>query len=145
MEAGGTGHPTPPTMNFKRIFRGPLFWIVLAVLLVLVIADVVSQSGGYEKVDTSEVIAAIQEGEAETVTLIDRDQEVRVDKTDGSKIKASYIEPQGALLTELVQENPPPGGQKTILGRFRGAIHRAERAKKTAPESTGAVGVSEGR
>jgi len=98
-------------MNFKRIFRGPFFWIILAVLLVLVIADVASQSGGYEKVDTSEVIAAIQNGEADKVTLIDRDQEVRVEKTDGTKIKASYIEPQGALLTDLVQENPPPGGQ----------------------------------
>ncbi len=98
-------------MNVKRIFRGPLFWIVLAVLLVLVIADVASQSGGYEKVDTSEVIAAIQNGEADTVTLIDRDQEVRVEKTDGTKIKASYIEPQGALLTDLVQKNPPSGGQ----------------------------------
>jgi cell division protease FtsH len=98
-------------MNVKRIFRGPLFWIVLAVLLVLILAEVASQAGGYEKVDTSEVIAAIQDGEAKQVTLVDRDQEVRVDTTDGRKIKANYIEPQGALLADLVEDVPPPEGQ----------------------------------
>ncbi|MEO8330600.1 MAG: ATP-dependent zinc metalloprotease FtsH, partial [Candidatus Nanopelagicales bacterium] len=98
-------------MNVKRIFRGPIFWIVLAVLLVLIVADVASQSGGYEKVDTSQVIAAIEDDQAKTVTLIDRDQEVRVETISGDKIKANYIEPQGALLTELVQANPPTDGQ----------------------------------
>ncbi|HVQ88679.1 MAG TPA: ATP-dependent zinc metalloprotease FtsH [Actinomycetes bacterium] len=98
-------------MNVKRIFRGPLFWIILAVLLVLIVADVASQSGGYEKVDTSKVIDAIQNNQAKTVTLIDRDQEVRVETLDGDKIKANYIEPQGALLTDLVEAHPPPDGQ----------------------------------
>ena len=98
-------------MNIKRIVRGPIFWIVLVVLLALVLAQVMTAGGGYEKKDTSEVISAIQDGEAEQVTLIDRDQEVRVELKSGDKIKASYIEPQGQLLSNLVEEVPPPGGQ----------------------------------
>ncbi|HVQ19136.1 MAG TPA: ATP-dependent zinc metalloprotease FtsH, partial [Actinomycetes bacterium] len=98
-------------MNLKRIFRGPLFWIVLAVLLVLVLAEVASKAGGYEKVDTSTAIAAIKDGSAKQVTLVDRDQEIRIDLTDGNKIKANYIAPQGQLLTKLVQQHPPPDGQ----------------------------------
>jgi len=98
-------------MNIKRIVRGPIFWIVVVVLLALVLAEIMSNAGGYKKVDTSEVINAIQSDQAEQVTLVDRDQEVRVDLKDGDKIKANYIEPQGQLLTDLVQEHPPPGGQ----------------------------------
>jgi cell division protease FtsH len=98
-------------MNIKRIVRGPIFWIVIVVVLALIVAQVMTAGGGYEKKDTSEVIDAIQNGEAEQVTLIDRDQEVRVELTNGDKIKASYIEPQGALLADLVQTDPPPGGQ----------------------------------
>jgi len=98
-------------MNVRRIFRGPLFWIILAVLLVLVIAEIASQAGGYEKVDTSKVFAVIESGEAAQVTLVDRDQEVRVETADGEKIKANYIEPQGSQLAELVEANPPPDGQ----------------------------------
>jgi cell division protease FtsH len=98
-------------MNIKRIVRGPIFWIVIVVMLALITVEVANQAGGYEQKDTSQVIAAIQDGEAAKVTLIDRDQEVRVDLKNGDKIKASYIEPQGQLLTDLVQEVPPPDGQ----------------------------------
>jgi cell division protease FtsH len=98
-------------MRAKRILRSPLFLILAAVLLVLVIAEVIGSSGGYKKVDTSTAIAAIQSGNAQKVTLVDRDQVVKVDLTDGSKIQAQYIEPQGALLTKLVEETPPPDGQ----------------------------------
>jgi cell division protease FtsH len=98
-------------MNIKRIVRGPVFWIVVVVLLALVVAQVMTAGGGYQKKDTSEVIAAIKNGDAQQVTLIDRDQEVRVELKNGDKIKANYIEPQGQLLSDLVQEVPPPDGQ----------------------------------
>ena len=98
-------------MNLKRILRSPLFLILAAVLVILLGAEIIGSSGGYEEVDTSEAIAAITNGDAQTVTLVDRDQEIKVELKDGSKIKAQYIEPQGALLTDLVQKNPPPGGQ----------------------------------
>jgi cell division protease FtsH len=98
-------------MNAKRIFRGPIFWILLAVILVLVAAELAGSAGGYEKKDTSTVFAAIRSGDAQKVVLVDRDQEVRVDLRNGDKIKANYIDQQGTQLAELVQEVPPPGGQ----------------------------------
>jgi cell division protease FtsH len=98
-------------MNIKRIVRGPVFWILIVVVLALIVAQVMTAGGGYETKDTSVVIDAIQNNEAAKVTLIDRDQEVRVELDNGDKIKASYIEPQGQLLTDLVQEHPPPEGQ----------------------------------
>ncbi len=98
-------------MNIKRIVRGPIFWIVVVVMLALVLAQVMTAAGGYEKKDTSTVIAAIQDGDAAQVTLIDLDQEVRVELANGDKIKANYIAQQGDLLAKLVQDVPPPDGQ----------------------------------
>jgi cell division protease FtsH len=98
-------------MNIKRIVRGPVFWIVVVVLLALIVAQVMTSGAGYEKKDTSTVIDAIKNGDAKQVTLIDRDQEVRVVLDNGDKIKASYIEPQGQQLADLVEEVPPPDGQ----------------------------------
>jgi cell division protease FtsH len=98
-------------MNIKRIVRGPVFWIVVVVFLALVVAQVMTAGGGYEKKDTSEVIDAIKSGDAKQVTLIDRDQEVRVELMNGDKIKANYIAPQGQQLAKLVQKVPPPDGQ----------------------------------
>ena len=77
----------------------------------LVIAEVASQSGGYEKVDTSDVISAIQNGDAAKVTLDDRDQEVRVDLRTATRSRPVTSSRKARCLTDLVQEYPPPGGQ----------------------------------
>lgn len=46
-------------MDVKRYFRAPIMWIVLAVLAVIVLMQVVSDSNGYKTVDTGQVVAAI--------------------------------------------------------------------------------------
>ncbi len=104
--------PAPPAMNIKRIVRGPIFWIVVVVMLALVLAQVMTAAGGYEKKDTSEVIAAIQNGDAAEVTLVDRDQEVRVDLDERRQDQGElHRSSKGDLLAELVQDVPPPDGQ----------------------------------
>lgn len=108
-------------MNIKRIVRGPIFWIVVVVMLALVLAQVMTASGGYEEKDTSTVISAIQDGNAAKVTLIDNDQEVRVELDNGDKIKANYIVQQGDLLSDLVQEVPPPGDRCLRFPRRAGS------------------------
>ena len=45
-------------MNLKRIFRGPLIWIVLAVVAVGLLIDFSTRlSGGYKEAPTSQVVA----------------------------------------------------------------------------------------
>ena len=43
-------------MDVKRLFRGPLLWIILGSIVVLTVLQFVSSSGGYEDVDTSEMV-----------------------------------------------------------------------------------------
>ena len=40
-------------MDVKRIFRGPWFWIVVAVIGVLVALQYFAPNGGYDEIDTS--------------------------------------------------------------------------------------------
>jgi cell division protease FtsH len=88
-------------MDVKRYFRGPLTWIILAVLAVLVLMQVVGSSGGYKTVDTGQVISAIDQklvqqakittGDDQTVS-IQLKPGTKVDgKYLGDKLKASYI------------------------------------------------------
>ncbi|MFE4641224.1 ATP-dependent zinc metalloprotease FtsH, partial [Streptomyces sp. NPDC056730] len=97
-------------MDVKRYFRGPVMWIVLAVLAVVVLMQVVGSSGGYKTVDTGEVVQAIDKNQAEQVRLTTGDEQIiKVDLKNGQKIngsdkiQASYIGSQGATLAKTLQ------------------------------------------
>jgi len=91
-------------MDVKRIFRGPLFWIVVAFLGVLVIGQLLTGSTGYKTEPTGQVVQLIQQAKSSSdktikaVTLIDPDQEIRVEKTDGTKLRAHWVDGQGTSL-----------------------------------------------
>ncbi|MER7251635.1 ATP-dependent zinc metalloprotease FtsH [Kribbella sp. NPDC000426] len=91
-------------MDVKRIFRGPLFWIVVAFLGVLVIGQLLTGSTGYKTEATGQVVQLIQQAKSssdktiKSVTLIDPDQEIRVEKTDGTKLRAHWVDGQGETL-----------------------------------------------
>ncbi len=108
--AGGTGRHRSVWMDVKRYFRGPVMWIVLAVLAVVVLMQVVGSSGGYKTVDTGQVVAAINDNKVESAKLTTGDeQSIKVTLKDGykvegsSKIQASYIGDQGSQLAGNLQ------------------------------------------
>ncbi|MFJ4849379.1 MULTISPECIES: ATP-dependent zinc metalloprotease FtsH [unclassified Streptomyces] len=107
-------------MDVKRYFRGPVMWIVLAVLAVVVLMQVVGSSGGYKTVDTGQVIAAIDTNQAKSAELTTGDEStIKVQLKDGakvngkdlgsSKIKASYIGDQGVDIAKTLQTKSENG------------------------------------
>nr|WP_281268686.1 ATP-dependent zinc metalloprotease FtsH [Vallicoccus soli] len=100
----------------KRYFRGPVFWIVLAVLAVLAMTSVFGGSGSYQQVDTSRVVTAISQGQAQKVTIVDRDQRIEVDLQPGAEIEgadqvqADYVDGLQTRVIDLLEQNPPPDG-----------------------------------
>ncbi|MEV0801298.1 ATP-dependent zinc metalloprotease FtsH [Kribbella sp. NPDC050281] len=96
-------------MDVKRIFRGPLFWIVVAFLGVLVIGQLLTGSTGYKTEPTGQVVQLIQQAKSssdksiKSVTLIDPDQEIRVEKTDGTKVRAHWVDGQANTLGNDLQ------------------------------------------
>lgn len=108
--AGGTGRHRSVWMDVKRYFRGPVMWIVLAVLAVVVLMQVVGSSGGYKTVDTGQVVAAINDNRVQQAKLTTGDEQtIKVELKDGqkvegsSKIQASYIGDQGVTIANTLQ------------------------------------------
>ena len=118
-------------MNFKRIFRGPLIWILLAVLAIGILVDFSGRlNGGFQTVPTSQVVSIINGGDQlEKVELIDGEQEIRVTVNDSEKYKAIWVGEQSQQLIDRLNQrvteqtlsswdgdNPTPGFFSSLLG-----------------------------
>ncbi|HYP44834.1 MAG TPA: ATP-dependent zinc metalloprotease FtsH [Propionibacteriaceae bacterium] len=120
-------------MNFRRIFRGPLIWIVLAVIAIGLLIDFGGRVGsGYKEVPTSQVVALINGNDPlSEVVLVDKEQEIQVVTKDATnnKFKAVWVGNQSDALTTRLDEryaartldswnatNPTPGFFSSLLG-----------------------------
>jgi cell division protease FtsH len=119
--AGGTGRSRPASMDVKRYFRGPVVWIIVAVLAVILVSRVFDAANGYKKVDTATVIDYLNKDQVKSATLVGG-SERRIQITlkpeaaaKNSKIQASFIEGQGVQLAELLQDKTESGA---IEGKY---------------------------
>ena len=103
----------------KKLLRGPIFWIAMAVLFVLIGSSFISGIGAPEQVDTSVAITDIQTNNVDTATIVDRDQLLELTLKDGTKSRAQYVDGQGVKLQELLQAKADagqlPGGYNIVV------------------------------
>ena len=92
----------------RRYFRGPVFWITLAVLGVLVVAQLLTAGGGYKKVDTSQIIADISSGQVKSATNIGSDQVIQLVLTNGDKVQAQYVTDNGNFIASTIRSRGIP-------------------------------------
>jgi cell division protease FtsH len=106
--------PIKPGKGQPKLTRRPLFWILVAIVLVTFVGQISSGGNQYTKVDTSQVMSAITRGDVESATIVDRSQLIRVILKPGSaingatKVEASYVTRQENILIDLLSANPPP-------------------------------------
>ncbi len=97
----------------KKILRGPLFWIIAALIAVSVFGQISTSGEEFKKVDTSLILNEISLNNVESALVIDKEQKVQVVLKDGefvdgsNKLEASYVAGQEALIVELLTSNPP--------------------------------------
>ena len=100
-------------MNLKRMTRGPVIWVVIG-LVVLMIGARALTPDQFSPIDTSRAIQLIQAGQVKHAEMIDGEQRLELELTapvDGkAKVTAYYVEPRGAELVRLLDENRPPDG-----------------------------------
>ena len=109
-------NPLPPVKNprLQRWTRRPLFWIVVAIVAVTIFGQISSSANQYDKVDTSQVMAAITRGDVEAAQIIDVDQVIKIQLKAGkaingsTKVQAEYVQGQEPILVNLLTANPPP-------------------------------------
>jgi cell division protease FtsH len=103
-------------MDVKRIFRGPVIWVVLVVLAVLAVMNIMSSGNGYTSVDTSQIISQISTGQVTSAQLnTGSSQTIQVTLKNGNKEQATYLNDQqgNQIATDLddaVKANQLSGG-----------------------------------
>jgi len=110
-------------MDFKRLARGPIAWLVAIIVAVVVLSQVVSKPSSYKSVDLTQIQSEISSHQVESVTLRDKEQRVEVKlrsdiKTDKSKQSAEYPDQYGQTLVALVNDandDRPSGTTATTL------------------------------
>jgi cell division protease FtsH len=98
-------------MNLRRTVRGPIAWLILAIVVVLFLFTFTTGNGGYKNVPLSKIENAISSHQVASATLKDKEQQIQVTlqsdapKIDGSsKVQSSYtIDYDTTLMNELKQ------------------------------------------
>jgi cell division protease FtsH len=108
--------------RFQRLMRGPLFWIVGAIVAVTVFGQISAVGNKYTQVNTSQVLAAISQNQVDSALLIDKEQKIQLKLKSGilidgsSKVEASYITGEEPTLIDLLVSNPPPHAWSVKVG-----------------------------
>lgn len=95
-------------MKSRKLFRGPFFWIFVA-LAALTIGFNSVNTTGFTKVDTSVGLQFIKSGTAKSVLVIENEQRVDVvlnsaDVKYGDKIQFFYVTPRGVQVATVISE-----------------------------------------
>jgi len=96
-------------MNVKRYARGPLFWVLLIVVLLVLLKGLWSGGSDYKGVDTSQVTNAINTGNVASAIFHDKEQSVQVTLKDplpdgATKISSSISPDQQVQLQDKLDQ-----------------------------------------
>jgi cell division protease FtsH len=106
----------------KRYLRGPVVWIILAILAVVVLGSILRSNGDYTRVDTSSIVTAIEQDHAAKATIKAKDQQIQLDLVPGftidkhTKVFADYTEHQDRDLTQALNAARVPYEVKVSHG-----------------------------
>jgi cell division protease FtsH len=79
-------------------------WLVLVVLGFVVVSNLLSAGAGFERVDSSQMFDALDEGNIRSAKVIGSDQhEVQLTLDDGERIQAQYVDGQGPEIIDRLR------------------------------------------
>ena len=109
-------------MTLKRLTRGPLLWIALAVLI-LTFGATSFMSPQVRTIDTSDGLALLKGGTVDQAQVVDVQQRVDLtlataftkDGVDyGTRVQFYYVAPQGTAVVDAIAKADPPQGYNSI-------------------------------
>ncbi len=101
-------------MNFKKILRGPLLYILLAVVAVWIGSTLITASG-FREVSTQEGLEFLADGDVAAVKIVDGENRVDLtlataDEEYGSEVRFYYVTPRGEDVINAVNAAAPADG-----------------------------------
>jgi cell division protease FtsH len=116
MKPAKDGAKKAPQTRSQKILRGPLFWIIVAIIAVTVFGQITNAANRYTEIKTSQALAAISQSQVESAVLVDKSQKIRLILSSGNtikgstKVEASYVARQEPTLVDALTANPPAKG-----------------------------------
>ncbi|PFG20612.1 ATP-dependent zinc metalloprotease FtsH [Serinibacter salmoneus] len=111
-------------MNAKKFVRGPLLWILLPIL-VLMIGFSLLRGGGVSTIDTSEGVALLRGETVEQAEITEGYQRVQLTLSEpyvdaeendrGELVEFYYVEAQAQQIANLVEESDPAEGYNSVV------------------------------
>ena len=62
-----------PRKRIRKLMRGPLFWIVLALIIVVALGRISGSGATYTSVDTSRILDEISKDKVDSAVVIDKE------------------------------------------------------------------------
>src|SRR6266511_4508100 len=114
---GSEGKQMP---NLNRLFRGPMAYLLLILVLVFLFFRYFTAAPPIQQVKLTDVVTRIEAGQVQDAVLRDQDQKIKGTFKDGKKFESSYTELQGKDLFNLLEKaNVPtkvdPRGQSLFI------------------------------
>jgi cell division protease FtsH len=106
-------------MNVKKLLRGPLLYILLAVIAVWVGSSLLTMSG-FKEITTQQGLELLKDGKVAEATITDVDQRVdltltKADGDLGTEVQFYYVAPRGAEVVEAVTSANPKKGYTDVV------------------------------
>ena len=94
------------TMDLKRIFRGPLVYIVIAIVVVWVGSSLLTGTG-FRSVTTEQGLKYLSDGQVKTAKVVDTDNRVdlvlnKADGTNGTQVQFNFVTARGEAVANAV-------------------------------------------
>ena len=93
-------------MDFKRIFRGPLVYIVIAIVVVWIGSSLLTGTG-FRSVSTEQGLQYLADGDVKTAKIVDTDNRVdlvlnQADGTNGTMVQFNFVTARGEQVVNAV-------------------------------------------
>ncbi|KQM81470.1 ATP-dependent zinc metalloprotease FtsH [Agromyces sp. Leaf222] len=101
-------------MNIKKILRGPIIYILLAIVAVWIGTSLISASG-FKEVSTQQGLEFLQDGKVASAKMVDGENRVdltltKADDEFGKQVQFYYVTPRGADVVAAIDEANPKDG-----------------------------------
>jgi len=110
-------------MNVKRLARGPILWVVIAVILLYIGASTLA-APKISKIDTSDGLELLAEGKVEQAKITEGVQRVDLTLSEdfekdgdnlGKQVQFNYVIPQGESVVAAIAEADPEQGYTSVV------------------------------
>src|SRR4051812_30784925 len=91
-------------MNLRRTVRGPVTWLIVAVVVVLALLTFTSGNGGYKSVSLSQIEQKIASRDVKSATVKDKEQQVQITTNDGKKYISSYTNHYDTVIQQELKD-----------------------------------------